>query len=180
MCLLPQCLWLESRNCRQRLELLARYRSRHVMRLILTVSTSAKSSNRCFYFNTLSPGPVGGDLPRFPHRPREGYIVRPRSPSWRFLLILPLHYWTLQFVHDAPRKQPSRETWFGILGNSRTIVDSGFLLWCVFVRASIWLIYKFDNRVVFCALLCIGCYLCVRFLLPASHLFFIKIWSLEL
>ena len=111
MCRLPQCLWLESPNCRQRPELLARYRSRHVVRLILTVSTGAKCSNRYFYFNTLSPGPVGGDLPRFPHRPREGYIVRPRSPSWRFLLILALHYWTLQFVHDTTRKQPSPETW---------------------------------------------------------------------
>ena len=143
---------------------------------MLTVSTSAKCSNRCFYFNTLSPGPVGGDLAnRFRHRPREGYIVRPRSPSWQFLLILALHYWTLQFVHDTPRKQASPETWLGLLAISRTIVDFRFLLWCVLVDGSIWLIHKFGNRVVFCTPLCIGRYICVRFLLPASRLFLIKI-----
>ena len=140
---------------------------------MLTVTTSAKSSNRYFYFNALSPGPVGGDLAnRFRHRPQEGYIVRPRSPSWHFLFIFALHYWTLQFVHDTPRKQASQETWFGLLADSRTIVDSRFLLWCVLVRASIWLIHKFDNRIVLCTLLCIGCYLCVRFFLPASRFLF--------
>ena len=115
------------------------------------------------------PADVSGDifynivLLGFGHR--EGYIVRLRLLSWPFPLSLILHHRTLQFVHDALRKQASPDLWFGIPPNSWTIVDSRFLLWCVLAHASVWLIHKFDDRVVFCTLLCIGRCHCVRFLL---------------
>jgi len=89
-------------------------------------------------------------------------------------LILALHCRTLQLIHDAPRKQASPHSWFGLLAICRTIVNHGFLLWCVLLTRCIRLIHKLDNRTVRCTFLYLSRYLCVRFLLPQSPLFLNK------
>ena len=62
---------------------------------------------------------------------REDYIGRVRLLSFPFPfpLILALHCWTLQFIHDASRKQASPYIWFGLLEKSRTLGHFHFLLW---------------------------------------------------
>ena len=60
---------------------------------------------------------------------REDYIGRVRLLSFPFPLILALHCWTLQFIHDASRRQASPYIWFGLLEKSRTLGHFHFLLW---------------------------------------------------
>ena len=128
---------------------------------------------REIYFTTFCSGSLGSDLASMQgYRLREGYIVRPALLSWLFSLILAFHCWAWQFVHDAPRKRASPEYWYALLGDTRTIVDSRILLWCVLLACTVRFIHKFDNRSVCFTLCCISCYLYVRFLLlqPAQPL----------
>jgi len=93
------------------------------------------------YVTIFSPGPVGGDLRnRFRHHPwrrlysRTEVVISSIDP--RFALTL--HCRTLQ-LHDAPRKQASPQSGFGLLSICRTIVDLCFLLWCALLTCGMTL-----------------------------------------
>ena len=74
----------------------------------------------------------------------------------------------------TPRESKLLQSWFGLLGISRTSLDFHFLLWCVSFARGMRFIHKFFNRSVRCTLRCVGCYLCVCFLLLRSRIFLNK------
>ena len=112
---------------------------------------------------------VGG----FRHHPLAGFIGRLRLSSWLATSILTLYQAcrNLRLIHDPPRKQTSPETGYCLLVSIRRTVGCLFLLWYVLLAHGIWRIHKFDQRSFRCTFLCVGRYLRVRFLLPASRLF---------
>ena len=76
--------------------------------------------------------------------------------------------------HDAARKRSSPEYWYGLLGTFRNTIHLWINLWCVLLIRGMRLIHNFNIRSVSRNLLCIGRYLCVRFLHPESRLFLSK------
>ena len=76
----------------------------------------------------------------------------------------------LQLLHGVPRQRAISEHWFWILDIYRSLVYNHLLLWYVLLAREMRPIHEFDNRGICCTLLCVGCYLCVRILIPAKAL----------
>ena len=123
---------------------------------------------------------ISGDIFCLPARRRSKQQVplstvsgRLYSPTevvtWPFPSTIALPCWNRRLIHDAPRKRLSPTYRCGILAGCRTNINFRFLLWCVLLAPSVNLIHKFGIRSVCCTLLCIGRYLCVRFLLPTAN-----------